>query len=195
MASQVDVSNLALSKLGEDFKLTDPGDPEKPARAIAACWDMVRRRVLRAHTWNFAVRRFAQPQLANVDPDSIFPYTAAYAEPPESLRFIEMIDDRIELSDWQYEGKKFLLRRSVGRLRIRCVVDVPDTTQWDDLAIEAFASALAFQISDEITGDETRKSNARADGRAAMEEAKTMDAVENPPIEPEEDDWILARFR
>ena len=195
MASRVDVSNLALSKIGEDFKLTDPTDPEKPAVAIAACWDMVRRRVLRSAAWNFAIRRFALPQLAGIDPDSIHPYTAAFQLPIGSLRLVELLDTWLTIDDWQVEGRQILVRRWSGPLRVRCVVDIENVEDWDDLAIEALASALAFQISDEITGDESRKTAARADGKEAMSSAKVMDAVENPPIEPEEDDWILARFR
>lgn len=195
MADRVAISNLSLSKLGETDRIIDPADDTKPAREIAAVWDASRRTVLRKHTWNFATRRAAVPGqvMAGADLDAIWPFTRAYALPTGVLRFVELIDDTIDASDYQLESG-LILANVGGPLRVRCIFDVTDTARWDDEFVEAFACFLAWQVADPISGDRARKLDAWQSYKDALQEAKVTDARENPPIEQAESSWLESRF-
>jgi hypothetical protein len=56
MASQVDIANRALTKLGA-ARIISFGDDNKQARAVESMFDIVRDAELRSHIWSFSVRR------------------------------------------------------------------------------------------------------------------------------------------
>jgi len=57
MAAELELLNLALSRLGDVRLTTYPEPGTKVGRAVAAHWPKVRDEVLRAHSWNFATKR------------------------------------------------------------------------------------------------------------------------------------------
>lgn len=191
----VSVANLALSKLGEDDQIRDPDDTGKPASSIRAVWDLMRRVVLRAHPWNFAMRRaeLVPRTGASLVSDPVIGWEYAFPLPSDFLRLVELLEPRLAKDTYQVEGHE-ILANTLGPLRIRYVRDVPDMSRWDALAIEAFASRLAFQIADRITGDEARKRTAWSNYKDALKDAKGVDAKENPPVEGVESAWVEARL-
>ena len=56
MASEVDICNRALSKLGA-ARITSLTEDSVNARACNAMYESVRDAELRAHPWNFAMKR------------------------------------------------------------------------------------------------------------------------------------------
>jgi hypothetical protein len=190
MADYVSIANLALSKLGEDDQLRDPDQDSHSARAVRAVWDAVRRAVIRDHPWNFAI---ARTPLAAVEGAECHPWQAAFALPADNLRLIEIIDPAPCRDRYSVEGGS-ILADTAGPLWVRYVRDVTETERWDDLFVEAFASRLAFQLADRITGDRGRKADAWSAYRAALASAKGVDAKENPPVETDESSWVTARL-
>lgn len=191
MVDRVSVSNLVLSKLGDEDQLTDPDDDRKAARAIKAVWDIVRDVVLRAHPWNFAVR---QASLTSSDPAPEFIYSHGFQLPTGFLRL-----DPSQMEPWsvrehyQIEGGR-LLASTPGPILIRYVARIEEVGNWDPLFIEAFACRLAYQIADRITGDMSRKAECWRAYVQAMAEAKGVDGRENPPEAPIDSSWVTARY-
>lgn len=192
MADRVTVSNLALSLLGEDDQLRDPDEDTHAARSIRAVWDAVRRKVLRKGEFNFSIERHSLASDAAATADSIFPYSYAFPLPQGFIRLIEILDPALAITDYKLE-KRRILASAAGPLRIRCVVDVPEVGDWDDLFVDAFAHRLGYQIAERITGDRSRKADCWNGYLKGIGETIGVDAVENPPEEPIEDDWVLAR--
>ena len=54
---------------------------------------------------------------------------------------------------------------------------------------------LGFQVADRVTGDRGRKQDCWAEYEANISAATRVDAMENPPEELEESDWVLARYQ
>jgi hypothetical protein len=191
MADYVSAANMALSSIGEDDQLRDPDQDSHPARTVRAAWDQVRRAVLRDHPWNFAMARAALA--ASATPGEIYPWTAFFPLPDGCLRLIEVLDPPGSRDCFSVE-RGGILAETAGPLYIRYIEDVAEVGRWDALFTAAFAARLAFQIADRITADRGRKADAWGAYRAALTDAKGADAKENPPIEPVEDDWVLARY-
>lgn len=193
MADYVSVANKALSLLGENDQLRDPDDDSASARAIRAVWDTVRQEVLRDHPWNFAIRRkqlTASASWQGIGYAYAFPLPAG-AE--QCLRLLEILEPKIRADDYSLEGGQILCD-DLGPIAIRYVADVPDVTKWDALFVDAFASKLAFQICDRITGDLSRQSSMEAIYQRTLKKAKGVDAKENPPVPFEDSSWVTARY-
>lgn len=190
MADYVTIANLALSLLGEDDQLRDPDQDSPAARSIRAVWDQTRRSVLREHPWNFALARQA---LSAVEGVETYPWESAFALPFDCLRLMEVVDPAACRDTYSVESGR-ILADTAEALRILYLRDVPETGQWEDLFVSAFAARLAFQVADRIAGGRGRKDDAWRTYRAALSSAKGVDAKENPPVVPDESDWINARY-
>jgi hypothetical protein len=190
MADWVSIANLAASKIGEDDQIRAPDADTHLARSVRAVWDMVRRATLRDHPWNFAIRRdqLAAEALASVP----YPWAYSYPLPATNVRLLEVLNVQAR-SDYQLEGRS-ILTNVAGPLYIRFVSDVVEPALWDDAFVEAFACRLAFQVADRITGDRGRKADCWSSYRAALSEAKRVDARENPAIAHEATSWETARW-
>ncbi|WEK43644.1 MAG: hypothetical protein P0Y64_02080 [Candidatus Sphingomonas colombiensis] len=187
MADFVTIANLAASSLGEDDQLRSPDDDTHLSRSVKAVWDVERQAAIRDHSWNFAIRRAALARVADQDAT---PYAAAYRMPATSLRLIEVLG--YERGQYQLEGP-FILSSAAAPLRIRYLIDVPEPAEWDALFAKVFAMRVAWQIADRITGDTNRVQLAERKYRAALSEAKRVDARENPQVPFEPGAWELSR--
>lgn len=190
MADFVTIANLAASAIGEDDQLRSPDDDTHLSRSVRAVFDVERVAALRDHTWNFAMRRFALPRVANPDFDTT-PFGFAYRLPATCVRLVEVMGARA--GSYQVEGAH-ILSGAVAPLRIRCIVDLPEPAEWDALFVKAFAMRVAWQIADRITGDPNRVQMAERKYRAALAEAKRVDARENPAVVQAATGWEEARM-
>lgn len=196
MSDYVTIANLGLSKLGEDDQLRDPDQDSHAARSVKAVWVPIRRAVLRRGKFNFAMTRAelaAQNPLTIPTPPSAYPFQNRFPVPSDFLRLVEVLGPSTVVDAYKYE-RRAILADSDGPVFIRYVADVAETAEWDDLFTEAFASRLAFQIADRITGDRGRKADCWAAYKAAIAEAAGVDAKEDPPEEAPDSSWVTSRY-
>lgn len=199
MASQVEICNRALSKLGAR-RINAITDDVKEARELNAAWDMVRDAELRRNAWNFAVTRATLPALVTTP---AWGFTREFQLPADLLRLVQvgehyyvsnLTDYRTTMDvPFQVEGRKILTNLDAP-LKIRYVRRVEDTQQWDAQFVEVFASRLAYETCEAITQSNTKKEIAWNDYRAALREARLVDAIENPPEPMPDDSWMLSRL-
>ena len=192
MASLNQVAQLAAVRMGSEVKITSLDDDRPTARALRAVWDIERRATIRDGSFNFSARRGALGQLDIPDLALIYPYTCAFEMPAEALRLIELLNSIARL-DYQLEGRRVLCNVS-GPLYARWSIDVDEPAEWDDQFAEAFACRLAWVCGERVIGNAFDTQAAEARYLRAVGGAKMADAKENPPIEHEESDWVLARF-
>lgn len=199
MASQTEIANRALTKIGE-ARILSLSDNVEAARVVYSCWSHVRDAELRARNWNFSMTRTSLAALVSA-PAWGFQYQ--YQLPADCLRVIQ-VDEHFSgpsMSDYrtrseaahQIEGGKILT--DIGApLKIRYVARVEDTGIWDALFVEAFACRLAAEVCERLTQSNTKRDMAWQEYKTAIREAVRADAIENPPEPLPDDTWMLSRL-
>lgn len=199
MASQVEIANRALTKIGE-LRILSLSDDVEAARVISSLWDVVRDAELRARNWNFSVSRTSLAALAAA-PSWGFDYQ--YQLPTDCLRVLQ-VDEYFpgpSMSDyrnrseavWSIEGRK-ILTDLAAPLKIRYIARVEDTGSWDAAFNEVFACRLAVEICERITQSNTKRDLAWNEYNEAINFAVRADAIENPPEPLPDDSWMLSRL-
>ena len=188
MPSYVEVANLAAASIGTETRITAPDENRTFARAVAAVWNMERRAALRDGAWNFAMARQALPALTDAP---AFGFERAFALPTECLRLIEVTG--VSRDAYQVEGRT-ILADAGAPLEIRYLRDVPEPAEWDDGFAHSFALRLAWRLGRKIAGSAFDRANAWREYRDSLGSAKTTDALETPPFDHEESDWVTSRF-
>lgn len=199
MASQVEIVNRALTKLGA-ARITSMGDANKSARTMSALWDTVRRSELRKRNWSFAMRRSS---LASLSTAPNWGFALAYQLPSDFLRLVQVSDlyiipgltDYREGDDSAYaiEGSQ-LLTDFPAPLKLRYVADVTDPGAFDALFVEVMASKLAYEGCYDIMQSNQGREAAAQDYKAAVAEGVRTNAIEKPPQGFPDDSWVMGRL-
>jgi hypothetical protein len=190
MPSQVDICNRALQKLGAD-RIISLTQNSTSARACNLAYELVRDSELRAHVWNFAIKR---TKLASDATAPVYGYSYAYTLPSDCLRLLP--NDHQEgfySKNFKVEGRKILTNESAP-LEIRYIYRVTDTTQYDATFTEALACKMAMEMCEELTQSNTKRQLAQDEYKATIREARKMNAFENVPVEQQTDSWLTARL-
>lgn len=195
MALPVDLCNWALLRLGTPVRITsiDPPYPDGASSIPATCgfaYPLVRDAELRAHTWNFARKTVEVAEDGDVPANTN--YGHQYRKPSDFLRFINA-----EQVDWQIEGE-FILSNDEAPLLltyVRRFNDDPlaDAALFDPLFNAAMSCQLALQLVEYVTTSNVQKAQIKADYDAAIAEARRVNAIERPVMEPPEDTYISVR--
>ena len=184
--SIVDCCNDALQMVGVP-RILSIDDNRKEARQCASAWDGCRRSELRAHRWNFAIKR------AVLAPDSTAPtfgFTYQFTLPTDCLRVLRPSDYAL---DWLIEGRK-ILTNSGDTLQLRYIADIENPALWDSLFYDLVAVAVAEAICESVTGS-TVKLQVLGDRRKSItQEAKRTNAFEQAPVSAPDDFYWVARF-
>ncbi len=190
MASKVDICNRALQKLGAERIISLTQDSVS-ARACNLAFESVRDAELRAHAWNFAIKRV---ELATDATAPVYGYDYAYTLPSDCLRLLSNdTNEGVYMTDWKVEGRKILTNEGAP-LQIRYVYRVTDTTLYDTLFIEAMACKMAIEMCEELTQSNSKRQLAAEDYKLTIREARKINAFENPSAETQTDTWLSARL-
>ena len=194
MASNVQIANRALAKLG-DKTIVSLTENSNQARALNECFVLVRQGELRRHPWHFAKKR---AQLAADATAPLFDFAYKFALPSDCLRILMpqersesvQYDNRV---DWKVEGR-FILSDQAGPLSITYLADVTDPNEFDAAFIDVFASRLAVEVAHRLTGSTEKRRMAQEEYRGALLEARRANAFEQFSVERPIDDWEIARL-
>lgn len=199
MASQVDICNRALIKVGAG-QITSITDNTKAARILSSLWDTVRKSELQKRFWNFALQRTTLPALADT-PAWGFGYQ--YQLPTDFLKLQQINDLFIapgmadyrssDDSAWAIEGQSILTDFGAP-LKIRYVRDITDTGLFDPLFVEAMACKLAVEACYAINQSRDGVRQAQDDYKMAVKEAALSNAIAKPPQGLLDDSWMMGRL-
>lgn len=197
----VDICNLALSYLAEDF-VTDIDTPPEGDDTAALCklhYPKVRRATLRSHTWNFAIKRIA---LAADAAAPEFGFTAKYKTPADYLRYMSKHDELgirlsvtpVEGVDYQIEDGYILTGATTdGVLRIRYIYDNEVVSTWDALFVDLMAVNLALSLARNFKSAPRSIEDLKHTLRELKAEAKAIDGQERPPVRIQNSKFLNAR--
>lgn len=189
MASEVEICNAALQKLGAK-RIVELAEDSRNGRACNAAYSRLRDAELRAHTWNFAKSRASIPAAAEAP---AFGKARSFPLPSDWLRMISPYPEMNSNSrDWQIEDRAIYTNDSAP-LQIRYIKQETDPNKMDPLFREALASRMAMEMCEEITQSNTKRQLAAQDYKSAISEARRTNAIESIPAESVEDTWITVR--
>jgi len=217
--SNVDIANLALTKLGQP-PITSFDDNTVAARAINRTYFMLRDKLQRRR-WNF---NRAYTNLSALVDGPPFEYQYAYQLPSDYLR-LELAAQAqptgqppegeisfgpplstvgmpgVNLSD--YNNGRSQDYRIVGR-QIWSNIPSPlsiiygrkedDPNMFDAFFVESLAAYLAWQLCEQLTNSNQKKAELRDEFRDSVWEALNGKAIELPPETIPDDTWLLSRI-
>lgn len=194
MASDVEIANRALSKLG-DKTIVSLTEDSNSARAINECYVLVRKNEIRRHPWHFAKKRALLAASATAP---AFDFSYAYPLPSDCLRVLmpHPESDSVQYDgkvDWKLEGRS-ILSDQAGPLKITYLADVTDSEQFDAAFVDTFAARLAAEVSMRLTGSAEKRKLALEEYRMSLLEARRVNAFEQFSIERPMGDWEIARL-
>ncbi|HEX7386245.1 MAG TPA: hypothetical protein VF285_03080 [Castellaniella sp.] len=202
MASEVDISNLALARLGDEATVSSINPAEGSAQAghCARFYPMARDVLLEGHSWRFATRRAILAQLP-VNAWSSWAY--AYAAPNGTLRALAVLpagaDEKTVSQEFSVESDESgnpVIYTNQPAATLLYVARVTDTTKFSPLFVDALAWLLASYLAGPIfKGDVGAKiaQNCFAAHRAVLSAATVSDANQLSVRAQANAPWIQGR--
>lgn len=95
--------------------------------------------------------------------------------------------------DWVYSGK-YIVTNQLGPLIYRFVADISNVNNMDPMFCEGLAARIGYETCEEITQSNAKQQTCLEAYKRSMSEARTVNAIEQGPIEPPEDDYITCRI-
>ena len=184
--TQVGIANSALTKIGAD-RISSITENVKAARLANELWSKVRDEVLRAHPWNFAIKRSTLTPNSTT-PDSEYDYT--YDLPSDLLKVLSTPED-LKL-DFVVEGRT-ILTDEPEELPIRYIYRNEDYSSWDSYFAEAFAWRLAAEMAYNLTQSLPLAQWADQMYKDTIAQARSADGSEGKIKVLIGDDWLLSR--
>lgn len=185
ITSSTDVCNLALDLLSAG-NISDVENPTTATEELLSRWyDQCRRKLLREHSWNFAIDRISLAA-SSTDPD--FGYDSQFTLPSDFLRLLYLDDGSSNIIDYhsyQIEGGNILTSSSSGVVYLVYVRDYQEVSRFDPLFIQLLAHEIALAISYKVTESNTSVQRVVDNMRSLKSMAKAVDGQERPPIRVE----------
>lgn len=174
MASQVEICNLALGKLGSDSFITSIDDGTKSARYLKLFYNPTRDALLRSHLWRFARKRAILAPLVDAP---LFDGGNYFQIPEDCLRVIGTdLDYFGSYGRWFVEGNKIVADTDV--LNIVYTMRIEDEGLFDPLFVEAFATNLAYEACMPIAQSSSMKNDLLKEKQGAIIRAAHAGATE-----------------
>ena len=201
MASEVDICNLALARLGDNATVASIDPPEGSAQAehCARFYPVARDSLLEMHAWKFATRRVLLAQLST----DTWNWPFAYAEPADVIKLLAVLSASAasDTDTQEYEaetdgnGTPIILTNQEDA-SLRYVARVTDTTVFSPLFIDALAWLLASYLAGPVLKGDAGAAMAKACLQSfmlALSNAKTSDANQRKVRPEHKPDWISKR--
>lgn len=191
--TKLEIYNSALIKMGEET-IASTSASNKRARLVNEQYDKCRREVLRAHPWNFALKR---AELAADASPPAFGYDNRFPVPSDLLRpwkcWNSGNDDLDpEIEKWKEENGYILTDES--QLFIQYIYNCQDVTLFDAQFEEVLALRLAGDTCYAITQSRSRANDLIAAYQRWEALARSSDGQTGTPDVVLEGEWTRGRI-
>lgn len=181
MASDVSISNLALSHLGKG-RINALTEDSAEARQCAMHLGLARDTLLAAHAWSFARRVESLAAKPNSWPER---WAFAYQRPADCLRIIRLVppvDILAESEGAAHQTRGRTLFCNLTPATLDYVARTDDASVYPPLFTDALSWALAARLAMPLTRESRLMQEALAMADAATARASTQDANEDALI-------------
>lgn len=183
--TEVEVCNLALTELGEDA-ITSLDDDSDRARVCKKFYGPSRNATLRAHPWNFALKRAQLAQLATAP---AWGFSYAYQLPSDCLRVLRFdVDGAV----WRIEARTLVTNESEAK--VLYIAETIDPNLFDATFADTLAAHLAWRLAYTVTGKRNLGAQMWELYKQRLAAARTADGMEGVPEQFESDDLIRVRY-
>lgn len=185
MTSQVEICNLALSRIGAGT-ISAIDEDTREARTCLLHYEPTLRSLLRSHEWNFAKKRAVLAQLVDAP---VSEYTYQYALPSDFVKVCRI--NAVYTDEYRIEGAALL--SDEGTVTLEYVRAVADPNLFDALFVDVFAQRLAAEIAYPLTENTGLSESVFRIYSDKLREARTMNARDGTPRDIETTTWLDAR--
>jgi hypothetical protein len=201
MASEVDIANLALARLGDVASVASISPPEGSAQAehCAKFYPIARDSMFELHDWKFICRRAT---LAVLDTDS-FNWAYAYALPSNFIRILAVLPATGSVDDhgvdYEIENKADgtgMILTNLAEATVHYSVRVTDTTKFSPLFVDALGWLLASHLAGPVIKGDAGTAEAKrcmTMFQAIFQQAIFSDANQHQHKPDHTPDWIDQR--
>lgn len=201
MASEVDISNLALSRIGDEATVSsiNPAEGSAQAEHCARFYPIARDVMLESHSWRFATRRATLAPLSA----PAWSWRFVYAMPNDVLRALAVLppDAPNDTATQRYVVESDAAGNPViytdqPVATLRFVARVADTTKFSPLFVDALGWLLASYLAGPVLkGDVGAKTaqNCFAAYRTVLSSAMVSDANQRSTQPKADAPWIRVR--
>lgn len=96
-------------------------------------------------------------------------------------------------TDWRFDGD-YIISSESGPIVFRFVADVTKVSDMDDMFCEGLACRIATSVCEVLTQSAAKLQNIASAYKVFMTDARTVNAIEQGPVEPPEDDYLQCRI-
>lgn len=179
MADKLQIVNNALLLLGDDtlanLSAISTSSTTKRAKLMANLWNTGYVFVLRAHPWNFAVKRAV---LSASLSEAFGEWTYRVILPSDCLRVLSVGEEGDNV-EYRIEGRYILTDEQETKLRY--IYDNSTVSEWDAGFVKALELYLAWQAAYPLTGSNTLAEALRTGFEGHIRISRTVDGQEQPP--------------
>jgi len=184
--TETSICNSALIKLGAE-RINSLSETNKRARLCNEQYNKVRDEVLRAHPWNFALKRAS---LGTLTTTPLFEYDYEFQLPSDCLRVLSLHDNTIL---WAIEADRKLLSDS-SEVKIKYISRVTATAEYDSQFLEALSFRLAADLSYSLVQSSALSQKLLAEYESVLSAARSIDAQEGTPPDLIDDSFVESRL-
>ena len=152
MASQVQICNLALSRLGANT-ITSLTDGTTEAKLCNTLFSDLADEVMVEGSWSTTIARASLSRTTNT-PTFEYAYEHQLPVDPKCLKVLNIEESQPGSINYRIEGDKLLSDEAT--IKIRYVSRLADTEDWGTLLTRAFVSRLASELAYALTGDNSK---------------------------------------
>ena len=179
---------MGLSKIGQDTIL-NLLENSRAGRACNLIYEPIRRTLLRAHTWNFSIKRVELALLPDVP---VYGWGFKFQLPADFLKLIGTSwDDYLDVK-FKVEGDTIVTDEQT--FKITYVTDFVDVNNFDDSFSEALSARIAAELAYILVEDADLKLVLMQEYEQKFGEAKSNDAQENMTDELITTTWANSRI-
>ncbi len=188
MTDSTEICNLGLAKIGEDTIL-NLSENSRAGRACNLIYEPMRRALLRAHNWNFSIKRVELAIKVGI-PDYGFGFQ--FQLPADFLKLVGTSWDEYLNVKFKVEGKTIVTDEST--FSITYVTDFVDANGFDSLFSEALATRIAAELAIILVNNADLKIVMMNEYDTKFGEAKSNDAQDNMTDEFITSTWVNSRL-
>lgn len=183
--TEISVCNSALIKIGA-ARISAFSDDSKEARLCNEQFEKVRDAALKAHPWNFAIKR---AELNKLTTTPAFGFTNEFQLPVDYLKSLEIESFDIP---FKIEGRKLLT--DSAEIKMRYISKVTDTSLWDVEFAEYLAHKLAAELAYPLIQSVSLARDMHALADKVLRDSRSSDAQEGTPDDLIQDVWLDSRL-